>query len=44
MLSNGSSNIDYVGHLSGLSIRNRSNNNNNKKKEKKTKKENEKRK
>ena len=43
MLSNGSSNIDYVGHLSGLSIRNRYNNKK-KKKEKKTKKENEKRK
>ena len=34
--------IDYVGHLSGLSIRNRYNKNNNKKKEKKMKKENKK--
>ena len=38
MLSNMVAQIDYVGHLSGLSIRNRYNNNNNKKKEKKNKK------
>ena len=42
VVKNGSSNIDYVGHLSGLSIRNRYNNNRKKKKEKKKKKENKK--
>ena len=37
VLSNGCSNIEYVGHLSGLSIRNRYNNNRRRKKKRKKK-------